>query len=831
MSTPTSGLDSELAASEALSRPSHASIPAPKASLAYARSDKSFRPFVESALFALVATFAFLGLRVDSGLWEPWEIDIADAAARSDQGIEFDSIAQSPLAFSLLRASYRLFGRSELTSHVPALLCAALTLLLIALWSRSLLGRKGALYAGVITLSSPLFVLNARSLIGDTLAFATQTALAWVAYALFARRPGVAVSWSARRFFLVAAFASLLGLALLDRGALLIALPPLASLAWVRAYEGRRFTQGRWPALLLALVVLSLALPTLAAIVADRGQYNFWIGGLARGGEPPAFDKLFESVFHAFAPWSALLLFAIPWACWAESGEGSNEEESTAGLAGENSWVLHWFVLWLALAFVAHSLFAARYGEVPFLSLFPAVMLSSAFLIHSTERKGALSGLKAAGVFLLIGLQIRDFALYPASPLRALAMELPQLPTAFHPKVAWLVLLGALAFTLVYALGHFRESAALLPLRASSRWFAMQWSKGTPYRLWLVALTSLLCALLVFSLLCWTMPGLRLSTLARRVGRGLGFLPLAIAVGALGLRLASRFYARLGRYRLVPALAIALAFSLYLSQGYHRGLSAQLSLKSLFESYTKWGGRKGRDLGEYRTRAAGARYYVGAEPKSFDNLDRALDFIAHPSERRWLMFPAEELAELDRRFRHRQHRHLFLPPSENAKVLLATNRGLTSTTNANPLAASVLRQPPQVQFPLRAQLDDKLELLGYRLSLPHGDYVGAGERFVVYWVFRCLRSNLGDWKIFLHVDGKGLRINGDHEAVEGHYPIRYWEAGDVIVDRQEILVPGNFRPGDYGLWLGVFQGDTRMNVVAGPQDGENRIQAGVLHVR
>ena len=79
--------------------------------------------------------------------------------------------------------------------------------------------------------------------------------------------------------------------------------------------------------------------------------------------------------------------------------------------------------------------------------------------------------------------------------------------------------------------------------------------------------------------------------------------------------------------------------------------------------------------------------------------------------------------------------------------------------------------------------------------------------------------------------GNGNRVHGDHEPVEDRYPVRLWDEGDIVIDRQELTVPGNYRPGNYSIFIGLFAGDTRMAITDGPSASENRVRAGVMVVR
>ena len=85
--------------------------------------------------------------------------------------------------------------------------------------------------------------------------------------------------------------------------------------------------------------------------------------------------------------------------------------------------------------------------------------------------------------------------------------------------------------------------------------------------------------------------------------------------------------------------------------------------------------------------------------------------------------------------------------------------------------------------------------------------------------------------MFLHVDGQGNRLNGDHDPVEGKYPVRLWDEGDVVVDVQELSVPANYRPGPYTFFIGFYAGEGRLTVEEGPKDTENRVRAGTVLVR
>ncbi len=208
-----------------------------------------------------------------------------------------------------------------------------------------------------------------------------------------------------------------------------------------------------------------------------------------------------------------------------------------------------------------------------------------------------------------------------------------------------------------------------------------------------------------------------------------------------------------------------------------------------------------------------------------------LDFLAGTEERRWAAFPADELAQIDRAYRRRTDEHLFIADARSARVVLAVNQPVEGVEDQNYIAEFVIDEEPTPQFPVNANLADKIMLLGYDLELPRDGYVGSGEDFGITWYWKALAPAPGSWKMFVHIDGNGNRVHGDHEPVNDRYPVRLWDEGDIVVDVQELTVPGNYRPGRYTIYTGLYAGETRMEIIDGPEASENRVQAGTLLIR
>ena len=165
-------------------------------------------------------------------------------------------------------------------------------------------------------------------------------------------------------------------------------------------------------------------------------------------------------------------------------------------------------------------------------------------------------------------------------------------------------------------------------------------------------------------------------------------------------------------------------------------------------------------------------------------------------------------------------------------MLLATNQPVDGRENANYLAEVVLDEAPRPQHRVHINFDNRITLLGYDLEGSHSrETVGPGSTFSITWYLRVEAPVPGGYRPFVHIDGPGQRINGDHDPVEGRYPMRLWEAGDIIADRHEMRVPANYRRGDLTIYMGYYSGDSRLEILEGPEDDVNRARVGNLQIR
>lgn len=766
---------------------------------------------IERSLPAFAITVAavllFSGLAT-LGLWDPWELDAADRAK------DIANIGRVPAwSGASIRAGFALFGHHEWAGRiVGALGMFAMVLSAMAL-ARRVVDARGAAYAGVVAATTPFTIFHSELMLGDGLAIGAQSLLGLAVV-------GLVSPWSAdearrrkeRAGFLVLAVASGF-VAVQTRGVLLGVLAPLVAIFAVLATEPPSDREGRLIGVVLAATALVLALGTAWAVKTDAGTYSFWLGGIPVGGSPPAFDVGIENVFHALAPWSPLLCVAAARTITDES---------------EHARTKRMFVLWAAFAWVAYVVFSSRYGLPTFLAVAPLAALGGACL-REIEDDATPDRVSAVVVLLLTGLIIRDFALYPTSALSSLPVDGLSIPGGFDPRKQWAVVLvlvnAPLALSLAMPSGTGKLVIALLPHLTFD--FRRERMKST---ITLIGAVFSVASILSGVVLRRGGADMGLSSQAVRFGPVLIALPFVLAVLYVMGELV-RAYWRLGRVRMSPAVLAGVLFGCFVAFSFSRDVSAHFSPVDLYETYTELR-QDGDVLLDFHTGGRASKYYA---PQPILILTDQGQLIQKLSEnaRRWAIFPRGDLPTVDREFRRLRNKHLFVVDATSERFVLVTNSPVQNRRNESPLADSIRNEAPQFQHPVGAVFGNAIELLGYDLELPGGDSVGPGQTFHVTWYWKARARAPGAYTVFLHVDGEGNRLNGDHIPVNGLVPVASWDEGDVIVDRQELMVPRTFRTGTYRFYIGFFAGESRLPVTARPggKDSENRAIAGTLQVR
>lgn len=850
------------------------------------------------AVVVVAVLVLVLGRLASFGIWDPWELTAADAARHRMAGDATGPQTSPQVATALVAMGFSLFDVHEWSGRLPIALAGLVALGVVFVLVTRVVDRRAGIYAVIAAASSPLFLLNARQMIGSAPGILASALVFAGAFVAAFPPPGPRREQVRMVGLAVGALSS--ALAVVTSGALLGLAPPLLGVGAVVAARREELARGpsggRAAAAAVAVSATAVTLMVVRAIAQNAEEYNAWIGSIPHAGTPPTFEVDIERIFHSYAPWSAVLPIAIG-SVLTRSAPRADEDpradvESALGAAA---------VMWAAAGLAAETVFESRYGSAPFL---PAMSLAIvvALYLRTVERDGRGSWAAALVTLLLVVLQIRDFAEYPGTPASALALTDLVAPEPFNPRSRWAIVLCAFAGLAFLGLATDRtETFASLKdeLAAPVRLWRAQWARGRTTAGWMTVLAVLASGFLGFGTLSWSLgddvrpyetlvyvgialaivavvgglaarlmvmpfaaasrrfapwvaliawlasgfaigclilaaPGI--SSLGVRVGRALLFVPFGV-VGAYAIvRGARLLFFKLGEQALVPMMVASLVCGGYVSLGFEPELSQHFSPREVYDTYNALAADD-EPLGEYRVGGRAAAYYAQGDVSELADEAGAIDFLLR-EDRVWLAFRADDLSALDRAYRRRTAgaghpgRHLFVADARSARVLLATNQPIEGRADENYLEGSVLDAVPStMQHEVHCNFDRRVELVGYDLESPRPDTAGPGQQFAITWYWRSIAPVPAGYQIFLHVDGYGQRLNGDHEPVQGHYPVRLWDQGDVVVDRQELRVPANFPAGDYQYFIGFYSGETRLEILEGREDDVNRCIAGTLHVR
>jgi MYXO-CTERM domain-containing protein len=274
---------------------------------------------------------------------------------------------------------------------------------------------------------------------------------------------------------------------------------------------------------------------------------------------------------------------------------------------------------------------------------------------------------------------------------------------------------------------------------------------------------------------------------------------------------------------------------LFWTHGWHRGLSENLSSKKVFQVYRDVRKPSDPPLGIMGSMGNAPRYYAGGKTETITGRDQLLQQFAEP-KRHFALVPASELCPIHAQ-RSDQGGYFVLDDSNPRWMLLSNQLG--SARDKNPLATAMTRTPPawlvNAGEKHMGTWEGQIELVGMRVPTR----VVRGEKFTMTLVFKVLAPVSGGWKIFVHIDGGGSRIIGDHDPIRGRCATNFWKVGDYVIDTFEVEAGNASFPAQaYDIWVGFFTGSNpnwrNMQVTAAPdgmKDSNNRVKIGQLKLR
>jgi hypothetical protein len=114
---------------------------------------------------------------------------------------------------------------------------------------------------------------------------------------------------------------------------------------------------------------------------------------------------------------------------------------------------------------------------------------------------------------------------------------------------------------------------------------------------------------------------------------------------------------------------------------------------------------------------------------------------------------------------------------------------------------------PPIQHPLRANLGDRIEFLGYDLDRRR---LAPGETLDLTLYWRALTAMDASYTVFTHLLDEANQIwaQQDNPPVSGTYPTTLWVSGEVVVDEYELVVKADAPPGEYVVEIGLYVAET-----------------------
>jgi Dolichyl-phosphate-mannose-protein mannosyltransferase len=391
-----------------------------------------------------------------NGLWDPYELDVADLARRiavnvygardlalagADNSLpHLNDLGRPELAFDSIALGFRTFGLHEWAGRLPLALWATIGVVATFAFVSRLVDARAGLFAALVLTTMPLFFVQAKTMLGDVVSMsAVAMSFGGLVVCVFDRRPS-----RARAPWLALGLAGLAAGFFSRGGAIGLALPCLGvGVAWAVSWAAsdRRRSVDLLGDLLGALCLVAGARVLWQALhVPSGGDVSMWLGAIPHAPrKAPSFEHVVGQLGPALVPWSALVPFALgrlflaPPAC---TGADFQRE----------SWTRMAVLCGAAVAFLLHSLLGALTDPIAFSA--PAILAAACGIALRDYERGAHPSLATAvGTVAFLGLFHHDFHEMPERAYQTFAVPGAAFPDGFkaHALEVWTVVLVGFA--------------------------------------------------------------------------------------------------------------------------------------------------------------------------------------------------------------------------------------------------------------------------------------------------------------------------------------------------------------------------------------------------
>ncbi|HEX7665377.1 MAG TPA: glycosyltransferase family 39 protein, partial [Polyangiaceae bacterium] len=403
-----------------------------------------------------------------SGLWDPYELNVADLARRlaanlfhADgallQGTDnsmphLNDLGRPELPFTSMAFGFKLFGLHVWAGRFPLALWGLAGVMATYGAVARLVDRRAGLYTALALATMPLYFVQARTMLGDIVTM-SAVAMSFSGFSVAAFDTGrpkgtlVRLAW-----LLVGGFGLFAGY--MSRGALLGVAAPLLGVgfAWmVAALNGsRRDALGDVVGgLALGIGGAALFVAFSALDTATPKNLSVAVGAMLKTpSKYPTYDFMIGNIGHALAPWSAFAPFALGRLFLPPRGEG---REPLAESEFRRESVFRIAVLLTATTcYAAQAYLSAKVDPIAFVG--PAVIAVACGLAIRDFDRGAHASV-AVGIGTLILLEVfhHDFHEIGEKAFQAFAVVGATFPESFKDQsvMLWSVALygfGGIAF-------------------------------------------------------------------------------------------------------------------------------------------------------------------------------------------------------------------------------------------------------------------------------------------------------------------------------------------------------------------------------------------------
>jgi 4-amino-4-deoxy-L-arabinose transferase-like glycosyltransferase len=454
------------------------------------RSSSGRSRFVPPLLAVLVPVLFFFLLPplAKSGLWDPYELNVADLARRvalnlhgasslalsgADNSLpHLNDLGRPQLPFTSIALGFKLFGLHEWAGRAPLALWGLLGVLATYGFVARLVDRRAGVYAAVALTTMPLYFTQARIMLGDIVSMAAFAfAFGGLAVAVFdgPRRSTTRI----RTLWLLVA---LVGLAsgYESRGVLLgVASPLLAiGLAWGVGWAARVRRAEIIGDVVGALALFAGALLAVGAIASlsdvaagtKSADLDMWVGAIVKPPTKyPTFDFYIGHLAEALAPWSAFVPFAMGRMFFPPpvSGAETFRRESLVRVA---------LLVAAGVVFTLHGYLAFKTADL-IVFTGPAVLAAvCAVALRDYERGAHGSVAVALGTVVLLGIFHHDFHELPEKVYQVYGLQLSTFPETFKDQALMLWTVVLIGFALVAFFTWVERDSARQPFDPRSYW-------------------------------------------------------------------------------------------------------------------------------------------------------------------------------------------------------------------------------------------------------------------------------------------------------------------------------------------------------------------------